>query len=794
MKIKQILLNPYLHLLCLTLLVVAVFNRTLGSYFLADDFGEVAYVSHIVKGNWSMFWANFSGNYMQIPSMSVWRPWLLVTLLSDFLIWKANPFGYYLTNLVFYIGSVLALYGLICNLSQDWCKTRRHLAAFFSALIFALSPLHCESISWVVGRVDIVCAFYYLICLNAFILALNFGARGEKQKFRWLTALSVVTFWLAMWTKEMAIGAPVLAFAIALLWDQPALAFKKALRSSAPLLLSLPIYFVLRYLALGTLLGGYTQGIGDAQAAGALSHWLDPDTARRLFFPLAYSIYGADSFYLRALSLTYTMLGALLMLRLFSLSLPLRWLLFLPLWLATALAPIYKLWGLGYELEGARFVFFATMPLASFLPVLLLAPHSSASSAKSRSDKFMRPAFAALSLIGLTGLAVMYGKIASHLNLEWVHAGKEVRSFAEQARSLATSTHELAEPPTPLIGIPKRRGGAHMVLNGTTFQILMQPPFANSALRDPFFTYDPIIFGNPDYINATRFKAELNRSNNKFVSWDGESRQLKSSVLRPTAALNLPSLTLPSQTPAMFLHSAGHAVITDQGGKATVEKIAGGDGIYFNNLQLSPLDFDLIAVKLRFVTVPQAPTTLACFWHDDSDLSSVSATVNNANTAEQIVYLRPSQNFRWYEQDKIDHLFLQLPAQTKVQIDAVKLLRAEAAAPQLTIADRNPRLQPRNQIGAYPVREGAMHLRIIAPTDFAQAKMVVDISKANAFFENFNNLDVKNAIEQTLPVQAGEATVPVLAAGANYEIRARAVDAKGQTLGVPSDPLVLRVY
>ncbi|MBU6454660.1 MAG: hypothetical protein KGS72_23025 [Cyanobacteria bacterium REEB67] len=813
MNAKKILLNPYLHMTILALIVLAVFNRTLGSYFLADDFGEVAYVGKIAHGDWSMLWANFTGNYMQIPSMSVWRPFLLITLLGDFIIWKANPAGYYATNLLFYVGATIALYWLVFNLTSNWCKTRQRLAAFFSALLFSLNPLHCESISWVVGRVDIVCAFFYLLCLNAFILAMRSQESGDKQKSLRLTALSVVSFWLAMWTKEMAIGAPVLAFLIALLWGQPALHLKNALRLSAPLLLSTVLYFGLRYLALGTLLGGYTQGIGDAQAAGALSHWLDPDTARRLFFPLAYSIYGGDSFYLRALATTYILLIVMFLLRLFSLTLPLRWLLFMPVWLLTALAPIYKLWGLGYELEGARFVFFATMPLSTLLPVFLLAPHSGAAGGKSASESYFHKAFAVLSLGGLIAIAFMYAKIASHLNLEWVHAGKEVRSFAEAARTLAL--REKA-PTLPLLAIPKRRGGAHMVLNGTTFQLLLRPPFVAETLNDPFLTFDPIIFGNADYLNATRFKADLKRSNGRAVFWDSKNRTFRTLTLREKVqAKELPRLDLPHNTPPLFLHSLGHALIKDRAGQPSIEEIRGGDGIYFGDLDLSPLDFDLLEVKLRFVEKPdqkQAPLLSLAWQQADAEKHAVSSSIKSNDTNEQIVYLRPSQNFHWYEEEKIDHLFLELPPQTKVVVESVRLLKADEVCPSISLTNSTNlsnltnltdaaktstaklNTAPISSIGSYAIKEGAVPaLSVVAPANLPFQKIVVDVSKPNAFFENFSDTDMKNAVQATIDVTGGRALLPPLAAGANYELRARTLDRSGQTVGAPSDPLVLRI-
>jgi hypothetical protein len=790
MRLKTLALNPYMHLVLLALAVFITFNRTLGSYFLADDFGEVAYVSRIASGDLGMLWANFSGNYMQISSMSVWRPWLLISLLTDFIVWGARPFGYYLTNLLSYTGVCLSLYLLIRNLTRDWCKSRASLAAFFSALIFALNPLHCESISWVVGRVDIICAFFYLACLNLFILSMRaYGQPGKR-----LTILSVVSFWLAMWTKEMAIGAPVLAFAIALLWGQPALDCKKSLRLCTPLFISTVIYFILRYLALGTILGGYTQGIGDAQAAGALSHWLDADTARRLFFPLAFSIYGSNHLFQSALSLIYALLAALLLLRLGSLSLPLRWVILLPIWLITTLAPIYKLWGLGYELEGARFVFFATMPLSSILPILLFNPHTSGAAGKGPGERRFRRAFAALSLLGLLSLSLIYGKVAGHLNLEWVHAGKEVREFAEKSRELAGQD---GAGNTIILGIPKRRGGAHMVLNGTTFQILLKPPFTKSQLGEHFLTFDPIIFGNADYINAQRFKDCVAQAGTKVMIWDSEERLFKSLSLQ--ASKNpLPRLYLPTCTLASFLHTPGHASIDCTSGIPLIRTSTSGDGIYFGNLNFSPLDADFLEVTLNCLQSEAAPLTLNCYWDDNAPIdgprqSCFSPADIKGTRRTQTVYLRLSQNFHWYAQKAIHSLFLELPRQSKIVVQAVKLLKAGDICPQLTI--KNPSASI-SALGVYSVNtQGYIQVQAVLPKSLQNGQVLLEISKPNAFFENFDRQEQYKAIQTTQP-KNGAATltfaVPPLQGGANYQIRARVIDKLGQALGEPSDPLVVR--
>ncbi len=284
---KQFWLTHWLHLILLSTIVWLVFSRTLGSYFLADDFGEILYVSRICNGEYNLLWLNFTSNFMSVPGMSVWRPWLLVSLLIDFLIWKANPIGFYLTNLLSYNVAVILLYWLMRLLTNSATRARSCLTAFLTAALFAVSPLHCESVSWVVGRVDVVCAVFYLLCLCLFLKADSASTATNNKQYKLLVAGYLTCFWISIWTKEMTIGAPILAPALLFLFGSKPLNIKHTCKISAPLWLSTVLYFALRYLALGTLLGGYTQGIGDSQAANALSRWLDFDTLHRLFCTLA---------------------------------------------------------------------------------------------------------------------------------------------------------------------------------------------------------------------------------------------------------------------------------------------------------------------------------------------------------------------------------------------------------------------------------------------------------------------------------------------------------------------------
>lgn len=237
-KLVGLLGNCKLHLVVLTAIIWAVFGRTLSSYFLADDFGEILYVSRIAAGQWDLLWSNFTGNYMQIPGMAVWRPWLIVSLLTDYTVWHSNALGYYLTNLLSYNAAVLLFYYLLRQLARQ--QKHGTLMAFLSAAIFSLSPLHCESVSWVVGRVDIVCAVFYLLALVLCFKADELN-KYEKQKF--YIAGATLAFWLSIWTKEMSIGLAPLATLALLLFGREPMNLRRVSKIVLSLWVSLLVYF-----------------------------------------------------------------------------------------------------------------------------------------------------------------------------------------------------------------------------------------------------------------------------------------------------------------------------------------------------------------------------------------------------------------------------------------------------------------------------------------------------------------------------------------------------------------------
>lgn len=797
-----------LHLVVLSILVWFCFSRTLSTYFLADDFGEIAYVSRIMHGEPGLIWLNFTGNFMQIPSMSVWRPWLLISLLADFIIWKANPIGYYLTNLLSYNAAVLLFYWLLRQITRTWSSTRSGAAALLASCLFAASPLHCESISWVVGRVDIVSCVFYLLCLNFLFKAAKKDAENNKDGYKKWQTLSVICFWLGMWTKEMPIGLPVLVPFLMLALSEGPLSVKRIAKLSAPIWISTVVYLGLRVLALGTLFGGYTQGIGDAQAAHALSRWLDKDTMLRLFFPLAYGIFGQLHTYQKILATLYTLLSGLLLVRLFCFRLSgelVKFLLLIPLWAFTTLIPIYKLWGLGYELEGARFCFFLTMPLAAALPLLLMAPERKGQQLTFAKEKKTNSIFAVVSAVILFLLVASFSKIAQTTNLAWVHTGKEVREFSQKSRLLDQEENGKLL----LLGIPKRQGGAHMILNGTTFQVLKAPPFVpdNSAKIAEIHTFDPIIFGNDKYIDAPRFKALYNNGQGKVLIWHGPHREFKQITYGPTNEQQaLPELVLPgvqenasaASRSIGYLHSHGHARALPKHHGLLLHNIQTGDCLAFGGLELSPLRADYLEVKLN--VEEKGNSIIAAAIDDGLEKSRVEKIITT--TGHQTIYLPVSSNWHWFAHNKIETIYLIPPAGGKVIISSLRLVSADDVRPALTVT--NAKMSTMG-VHNFTRQTTEVDLKLTSKKPFTHS--AIELSKPNAFFENCTHGDVgeeESVIAKTYLSAINTTTdgsitytltIPVkdLTAGVFQQARVRILDNNARTVGEPSTPVNLRL-
>lgn len=820
-------------LACLVLLVIigCAFGRTIGSYFLEDDIGEVLYVHQIFSGHWQQIIDNFTGNYMGISTMKVYRPCLLLSIMADYAVWKTNSAGYFVTNMLFLLGTAIALYMVLLELTRFWDSRRAMLFAFFAAALFASNALHCESVSFMVGRVDVICAFFYLFSLWCFI------RKGDARNWI-LTFVGIVSFWLAILTKEMAIGLPVLLPVICFLFadilskdliekeslnvQRPKPGFLKrvalAINVSYPLWISTLLYFIIRYFALGTFVGGYVGSVGANQFSHILQKWTDIDTLGRIIFPLNQSVFAGHPYYYKALAVIYFALVVVIFARLLISGFFLAWLFLLGAWVLTTLAPIYQLWGLGFNLEGARFLFFLTIPLSIILPLLVFAPNKS--DINSNYIKEIRPLDAKIIGCGILvfSVLVILGTVITAKNdIPWIHAGKQIISLREQGQKLAHELENSANGNSAkaiLLGIPKETGGAHIIYNGLTFGFLMAPPFADKDYTDKFITFDPILYGNGNLLNTSRFRDCLRHANMVgCYKWQFEKKEfeklehvsanhLVNAFNERAEKGNLSLLNFPFVSNILWPYTEHRGLWQIDADNIKIENCENGSTIAIGPITVDPFSTDFLEVELSGDPDPNIDQVIV-HWSDVSNdeknknaaiaISAIPQESTNEQAKKYKVYRVPlSRYWRWFTANKIERLWLEFPGSKSLSVKSIRLCDDHVLVPILQAS-----VLASDNTGVYHLNNQPLALKVDSSQINNSLGSKLEISKANYFFENLNPASSEDAVMSSFtinePAKEFALNNSAFPGPGYYQLRVIGLDKDGKQTGEWSDSLTVKI-
>ena len=88
-----------------------------------------------------------------------WHPLTWFSLMLDYRLFGLNPAGYHLTNLGFHIANTLLLFYVL------YLMTNALWSSVFVAALFALHPLHVESVAWISERKDVLSTFFWLLTM-----------------------------------------------------------------------------------------------------------------------------------------------------------------------------------------------------------------------------------------------------------------------------------------------------------------------------------------------------------------------------------------------------------------------------------------------------------------------------------------------------------------------------------------------------------------------------------------------------------------------------------------------------
>ena len=97
----------------------------------------------------------------------IWHPLTWLSLMLDAHLWGPAPWAFHLTGLAWHLANIVMLYGAMRALTgKPWSSAA-------VAAIFALHPVHVESVAWISERKDVLSAFFFFAALWAYARRAN---------------------------------------------------------------------------------------------------------------------------------------------------------------------------------------------------------------------------------------------------------------------------------------------------------------------------------------------------------------------------------------------------------------------------------------------------------------------------------------------------------------------------------------------------------------------------------------------------------------------------------------------
>ena len=176
-----------LSALALCAMVFASFFPVVNAGLVWDDNLFIAGPVQEWNGIWDI-WFNPS----ELRERHYW-PLTYSTFWLEHKIWGLEPTGFHVVNVLLHAANTLLLFRIVLRLSIP--------GSWFIAAIFAVHPLHVESVAWVIQRKDVLSGLFYLLSASAWI---DFAKSGRMARHR----MSVAFYGLGLLSKSVAVTLP----------------------------------------------------------------------------------------------------------------------------------------------------------------------------------------------------------------------------------------------------------------------------------------------------------------------------------------------------------------------------------------------------------------------------------------------------------------------------------------------------------------------------------------------------------------------------------------------------------
>jgi len=124
-----------------------------------------------------------------------WHPLTMLSHMLDCQVYGLVPAGHHLTSLLLHLANVLLLFAVLRQLTGALWRSAA------AATLFAVHPLHVESVAWVAERKDVLSACFWMLAMGAY----GRYVRGPSPGRYLLVALAML---LGLMAKPMVVTLP----------------------------------------------------------------------------------------------------------------------------------------------------------------------------------------------------------------------------------------------------------------------------------------------------------------------------------------------------------------------------------------------------------------------------------------------------------------------------------------------------------------------------------------------------------------------------------------------------------
>ena len=180
-----------MYILLLSLLTLLAFSPVFNAGFIWDDYLIIDNPHMQSLGGLKTIWTNPLQN---MDEAHYW-PLFYTTYWLEYQVYGNSAFGFHFVNLLLHLFNSILLWQILTRLKVP--------GAQWAALIFAVHPVHVESVAWILERKDTLSAFFYLLCFSAYLKYID---RDDYKQY----GLALLFFTGSLLSKSIGITLPVI--------------------------------------------------------------------------------------------------------------------------------------------------------------------------------------------------------------------------------------------------------------------------------------------------------------------------------------------------------------------------------------------------------------------------------------------------------------------------------------------------------------------------------------------------------------------------------------------------------